>query len=255
MIVSFFPRFFIRFAAGPKQAKNPRGANVLRLIQLGLTTASFGKICVDCKDNSPQGMIGAALSLAAQRVALASPHNETDGKSNSDFSPNVHRCCLLTFSAVWLHAEGKAIGLETSEGEKRATDGQRRPGKGLEGSALVTRISLRFGKTAALSRLVKHYRAATATTEAHPNATPNANSFSEPQTMNIEIGHLFPRRRIEYNFGGLVDRTIREQRREERRLAEGRSTKHRFKARSSCVTDGRNYRIARPLLLLARAQF
>ena len=73
--------------------------------------------------------------------------------------------------------------------------------------------------------------------------------------MNIELRNLFGRPRIEYKFGTLVDRTIREQRGEERRLAEQRPTKHRFQARNSCVMDGRNYRIARRLLSLARAQF
>jgi hypothetical protein len=71
--------------------------------------------------------------------------------------------------------------------------------------------------------------------------------------MNIEIGHLFGRPRIEYRFGTLVDRTIREQRSDERRLSEQRATKHQFQARNSCVLDG--HRIARRLLLLARAQF
>ena len=80
-------------------------------------------------------------------------------------------------------------------------------------------------------------------------------SFFGATTMNIEIGHLFGRPRIEYRFGTLVDRTIREQRSDERRLSEQRATKHRFQARNSCILDGRNYRIARRLLLLARAQF
>src|SRR5262245_19148132 len=73
--------------------------------------------------------------------------------------------------------------------------------------------------------------------------------------MNIVKSLVFARHRVEYSFGMLVDRTIREQRREERRLAEQRATKHRFQAKSSCIPDGRNYRIARRLLLLARAQF
>ena len=73
--------------------------------------------------------------------------------------------------------------------------------------------------------------------------------------MNIGKNHLFGRPRIEYKFGNLVDRKIREQRHEERRLAEQRATKYRFQARNSCILDGRNYRIARRLLLLARAQF
>jgi hypothetical protein len=52
-----------------------------------------------------------------------------------------------------------------------------------------------------------------------------------------------------------VDRTLRERRHEERRLAEQRATKHQFQAKNSCIMDWRNYRIARRLLLLARAQF
>jgi hypothetical protein len=83
----------------------------------------------------------------------------------------------------------------------------------------------------------------------------HANGLSELQTMNIAKGRLFARGRVEYSLGALVDRTLRERRREERRLAEQRGTKHRFQARSSCVNDGRNYRIARRLLSLARAQF
>ena len=73
--------------------------------------------------------------------------------------------------------------------------------------------------------------------------------------MNIAKGHLFGRDRIEHNFRTLVDRTLRKQRHDERRLAEQRGTKHKFQARNSCTLDGRNYRIARRLLLLARAQF
>ena len=90
--------------------------------------------------------------------------------------------------------------------------------------------------------------------DTHPNAKPNTNCSSELQTMNNEKS-LFARYRVEYCFGTLVNRTIREQRREERRLAEQRATKHHFQARDSCILDGRNYRIARGLLLLARAQF
>jgi hypothetical protein len=89
----------------------------------------------------------------------------------------------------------------------------------------------------------------------HPNSRLNANGLSELQTMNIAKGHLFSGGRVDYSLGALVDRTIREQRLEERRLAERRSTKHRFQARNSCTLDGRSYRIARRLLVLARAQF
>lgn len=73
--------------------------------------------------------------------------------------------------------------------------------------------------------------------------------------MNYTKGHLLARARVDYRFKALVKRTIREQRREERRLAEQRGTKHQFQAKNSCVLDGRNYRIARRLLLFARAQF
>ena len=73
--------------------------------------------------------------------------------------------------------------------------------------------------------------------------------------MNNVKSLVFARHRVEFSFGTLVNRTILEQRREERRLAEQRPTKHRFQARNSCILDGRNYRTARGLLLLARAQF
>jgi hypothetical protein len=90
---------------------------------------------------------------------------------------------------------------------------------------------------------------------AHPNVKLDANCLSELQTMNYTKSHLLARGRIEYSLGTFVDRTVRERRREERRLAEQRGTKHQFQARSSCILDGRNFRIARRLLLLARAQF
>ena len=41
--------------------------------------------------------------------------------------------------------------------------------------------------------------------------------------MNSLKGHLFARDRIQYSFRALVDRTLREQHREERRLAEQRA--------------------------------
>jgi hypothetical protein len=90
---------------------------------------------------------------------------------------------------------------------------------------------------------------------AHPNAKPNANCSLELQTMNYSKGHLFAGGRVEFSFRALVDRTIREQNREERRLAEQRATKHQFHARNSCILDGRNYRVARRLLLFPGAQF
>ena len=72
--------------------------------------------------------------------------------------------------------------------------------------------------------------------------------------MNWRKPHLFGRW-VEHGFKTLVDREGREQRREERRLAEQRTTKHRFQARKSCIADARHYRVARKLRLLATAQF
>ena len=90
---------------------------------------------------------------------------------------------------------------------------------------------------------------------AHPNAKLNANCSLEPQTMNYAKGHLFARTRVEFSFRALINRTISEQNREDRRLSEQRPTKHQFRARNSCIMDGRNYRFARRLLLFPRAQF
>src|SRR5947207_11098427 len=78
-------------------------------------------------------------------------------------------------------------------------------------------------------------------TEAHPNNSLNANCSSELQAMNSEKGHSFAQHRIQFSLRTLIDRTIRQQRREERRLAEQRATTHRFQARNSCILDGRNY--------------
>ena len=73
--------------------------------------------------------------------------------------------------------------------------------------------------------------------------------------MNYAKGHLFARGRVGFSFRALVDQTIREQNREERRLAEQRATKHQFRARNSCILDGRNYRSAPRLLLLPGRSF
>ena len=73
--------------------------------------------------------------------------------------------------------------------------------------------------------------------------------------MNYTKGHLFARARVEYSFRALVDRTIREQNREQRRLAEQRATKHQFQARNSCILMGEIIVFARRLFLFARAQF
>jgi len=74
------------------------------------------------------------------------------------------------------------------------------------------------------------------------------------QMMNGKF-RLFGRGDIENSFMHLVDRSMREQRREERRLAEQRATKHGFQARKSCVADARSYRVARRLPVLDVAQF
>ena len=66
---------------------------------------------------------------------------------------------------------------------------------------------------------------------------------------------LFGRDEIENSLMRFVDRKIGEQRRDERRLAEQRTTKHRFQARKSCVADARSYRVARRSPMLAVAQF
>ena len=56
-------------------------------------------------------------------------------------------------------------------------------------------------------------------------------------------------------FETFFDRKIREQRRDERRLAERCIIKHQLLARNSCVADARSYRVARRFPLLAIAQF
>jgi hypothetical protein len=71
--------------------------------------------------------------------------------------------------------------------------------------------------------------------------------------LNWEKLHLIGRDRD--SFKTLVDRKIRERGRDERRLAEQRSTKHQLEARKSCVADARSYRVARRLPAPAAAQF
>lgn len=66
---------------------------------------------------------------------------------------------------------------------------------------------------------------------------------------------LFGRDEIANSIMRFVDRKIREQRRDERWLAEQRTTKHQFQARKSCIADARSYRVARRLPVLAIAQF
>lgn len=66
---------------------------------------------------------------------------------------------------------------------------------------------------------------------------------------------LFGRDEVENSLMRFVDRKIGERRWDERRLAEQRTTKHRFQARKSCIADARSYRVARRLPVLAVAQF
>jgi hypothetical protein len=55
------------------------------------------------------------------------------------------------------------------------------------------------------------------------------------------------------SLGILVNRQMRKQRRNERRLAERRTTKHQFAAKKSCVADARSYRVAREYPISAAA--
>jgi hypothetical protein len=66
---------------------------------------------------------------------------------------------------------------------------------------------------------------------------------------------LFGRDETESSLIRFVDRKISEQRREERRFAERRTTKYRVQARNSCIADARSYRVARRFPVLAIAQF
>jgi len=65
--------------------------------------------------------------------------------------------------------------------------------------------------------------------------------LSGGKTMIWEKPHLLVGYRVERGFKTLVDRTIRKQRCEERRLAERRNSKHRFQARKSCILDAQSY--------------
>ena len=66
---------------------------------------------------------------------------------------------------------------------------------------------------------------------------------------------LFGEDDIENSLVRFADRKVSEQRRDERRFAEQRTTKHRVQARNSCVADARSYRVARRFPVLAVAQF
>jgi hypothetical protein len=66
---------------------------------------------------------------------------------------------------------------------------------------------------------------------------------------------LFGRDESENSLTRFADRKIHEQRRDERRFAEQRTTRHRFQARKSCVADARSYRVAGRFPVLAVARF
>src|ERR1044072_8947848 len=66
---------------------------------------------------------------------------------------------------------------------------------------------------------------------------------------------LFAQAETENSLIRFADRKISEQRRDERRYAEQRTTKHRVQTRKSCIADARSYRVARRFPLLAIAQF
>jgi hypothetical protein len=72
--------------------------------------------------------------------------------------------------------------------------------------------------------------------------------------MQWEKLHLIGSDQAQDTFSTLVIREIRKRRRDERQLAEHRTTKHQIQARKSCVADARNYRIARRLPVFAVAQ-
>lgn len=78
---------------------------------------------------------------------------------------------------------------------------------------------------------------------------------SDVNLMNAIKLRLFNRDWIEHGFGMLVNRNIRERRRQERRFVEQRTTKHQLQAMKPCIADARSYRVARTLQPLASARF
>jgi hypothetical protein len=73
--------------------------------------------------------------------------------------------------------------------------------------------------------------------------------------MNWGKLYLNGRDQLKDAFETLVNREIRKRRRDERRLGEHRTTKHRIQARSSCIVDARSYRVARRFPASAVAEF
>jgi hypothetical protein len=77
MILPFFsPATLILRIAGPEGAKNLAGKNVLRLIQIRLTTSSVEKITPACQANSLRARI-ADSQFQKRRQFFIRTHNET----------------------------------------------------------------------------------------------------------------------------------------------------------------------------------
>jgi len=66
--------------------------------------------------------------------------------------------------------------------------------------------------------------------------------------------HLTGRNQLEDTFGAIVGRANRKRRRDERRLAEQRATRHQIQAKNSCIADARSYRVARLFPISAIAE-
>jgi hypothetical protein len=91
MVLPFcFPATLILRIAGPEGGEEPAG-EVLRLIQIRLTTPSFEKISLACQANSPQARIADLSSTNAVSFFIRT-HNETltvitMSVTNEDCSP------------------------------------------------------------------------------------------------------------------------------------------------------------------------
>ena len=72
--------------------------------------------------------------------------------------------------------------------------------------------------------------------------------------MNWGNFHLNGRNQLDGIFMALVNRETRKRRRNERRFAEQRTTRHQIQARNSCIADARNYRVARQFPMSAIAE-
>jgi len=66
-----FPAALTLRFGGPEEAKKPSGGNVLRLIQIRVTTSSFEKTSTASQDNSPQARITDSSSTKAVSFSSA----------------------------------------------------------------------------------------------------------------------------------------------------------------------------------------